>query len=225
MKPRFSTLVSIVVHTVVIGAAVLWSVIAPDTLPSPRDVLAYTEIMPIKVPNVPAPPRSPSPAGPAVSPNAAPLDEPDRILVETGLENAPSARGPVDAVGVIDGLPGGLPGGSEVVAAPPPPPRQPDKPPVPIPLHSGIQAPRKTVDVSPEYPAIARAARQEGIVILESVIDVDGRVESVRVLKGYPLLNEAAVAAVKQWRFTPALLNNKPVPVVMTVTVMFKLQQ
>jgi protein TonB len=87
-----------------------------------------------------------------------------------------------------------------------------------------MRAPEKIVDVKPIYPALAQAARREGLVILEAVIDVKGNVESVRVLKGVPLLDEAAVAAVRQWRFTPALLNSESVPVVMTVTVSFQLK-
>ena len=64
----------------------------------------------------------------------------------------------------------------------------------------------------------------QGVVILEAVIDAKGAVASVRVLRSIPLLDQAAVDAVQQWRFTPALLNSEPVPVVMTVTVNFTLQ-
>ncbi len=90
-------------------------------------------------------------------------------------------------------------------------------------LHSGMQAPRKTVNVDPVYPRVAQAVRIEGVVILEAVIDVQGRVESVRVLRSIPLLDQAAVDAVKQWTFTPTLLNGVPVPIAMTVTVNFEL--
>jgi len=86
-----------------------------------------------------------------------------------------------------------------------------------------MQAPRKIVNVNPVYPGIARSAQVAGVVILEAVIDARGRVESVRVLRSIPPLDQAAVDAVKQWIFTPALLNGVPVPVVMTVTVNFEL--
>jgi protein TonB len=78
--------------------------------------------------------------------------------------------------------------------------------------------------VAPLYPVVARQAHIEGVVILEAVLDDQGRVESVRVLRSIPLLDQAAVDAVRQWRFTPALLNGQAVPVVMTVTVNFTLQ-
>jgi protein TonB len=91
-------------------------------------------------------------------------------------------------------------------------------------LHSGIRTPQKILYVAPVYPTVARAARVKGIVIIEATIDENGTVESARVLKGEPLLNQAALDAVRQWRFTPALLSGVPVPVVMTVTVDFRLQ-
>ena len=95
---------------------------------------------------------------------------------------------------------------------------------MPIRLHSGMKAPVKTTDVAPVYPVIARNVHKQGVVILEAVLNARGGVESVRVLRSIPLLDQAAVDAVQQWRFTPALLNGQPVPVVMTVTVNFMLQ-
>jgi protein TonB len=85
--------------------------------------------------------------------------------------------------------------------------------------------PAKVVDVAPIYPAIARTARVQGVVILEAVLDAQGRVASVHVLRSIPLLDQAAVDAVQQWRFTPARLNGEAVPVVMTVTVNFTLRE
>jgi protein TonB len=87
-----------------------------------------------------------------------------------------------------------------------------------------IQPPRKTVHVAPVYPAIARANKVQGLVILEAVIGENGRVRNVRVLRSIPLLDAAAVEAVRQWVFSPTLLNGEPVPVVMTVTVAFELK-
>jgi len=86
-----------------------------------------------------------------------------------------------------------------------------------------IQEPRKLRNVNPVYPPDAKQARIQGVVVLECTIDPAGRVASVRTLRGVPLLTEAAVAAVKQWEYTPTVLNGVPVPVRMTVTVNFKL--
>jgi protein TonB len=74
------------------------------------------------------------------------------------------------------------------------------------------------------YPAIAQAARVEGVVIIETTIGTTGQVLNATLLGSVPLLDEAALAAVRQWEFTPTLLNGNPVAVVMTVTVRFTLQ-
>jgi len=69
----------------------------------------------------------------------------------------------------------------------------------------------------------AKQARVQGVVILECTISPQGKVSDVKVLRGIPLLDQAAIDAVKQWVYTPTLLNGVPVPVIMTVTVNFKL--
>jgi TonB family protein len=87
----------------------------------------------------------------------------------------------------------------------------------------GIREPRKLKNVAPDYPEIAKQARVQGVVILEATIGPRGNVTSVTVLRGIPLLDDAAITAVKQWVYEPTLLNGVPVPVIMTVTVNYKL--
>ena len=84
--------------------------------------------------------------------------------------------------------------------------------------------PRRSRTVPPTYPPIAQSARVQGVVILEATIGPDGHVQDVRVLRSIPLLDAAAIEAVKQWVYTPTLLNDVPVPVIMTVTVNFTLR-
>jgi protein TonB len=79
--------------------------------------------------------------------------------------------------------------------------------------------------VRPVYPAIARSAKVQGVVILEVVIGPDGHVRDARVIRSIPLLDQAALDAVKQWEYTSTLLNGVAVPVVMAVTVNFSLAQ
>jgi TonB family protein len=88
-----------------------------------------------------------------------------------------------------------------------------------------IRAPRKLVDVHPVYPASMRESGREGIVPIEAIIGQDGSVTSVRVVSAqvHPDFAIAAVDAVRQWKFSPTLLNGAPVEVVMTVSVAFKL--
>jgi len=93
----------------------------------------------------------------------------------------------------------------------------------PVRVGGDIKEPRRTYDVKPVYPAIAQQAGIEGIVIIEAIIGVDGSVEEARILRPVPLLDQAALDAVTQWRYAPTLLNGQPVRVVMTVTVSFNL--
>jgi TonB family protein len=96
--------------------------------------------------------------------------------------------------------------------------------PAPLRVGGNIKAPVKTKDVRPVYPEDAKAARVQGVVILEVLVDGEGAVSEARVLRSIPMLDQAAHDAVTQWRFTPTLLNGQPVPVMMTVTVNFTLQ-
>jgi len=220
---RSFTLFSIVVHTIVIAGGLYAQIVADSDLPTLHRPIIFdsSPFMPVEI-------QLPTPrieravkASETVSPNAAPVVAPAGVRDETGHEDDPApTRGAVTGVesappSAIDGL------GIGDIASPPPPPPQPAPP---MHLHSGMKAPVKTLDVAPVYPTIARNARVQGVVILEAVLDVQGRVQSVRVLRSIPLLDQAAVEAVQQWRFTPALLNGVAVPVVMTVTVNFTLQ-
>ncbi len=84
-----------------------------------------------------------------------------------------------------------------------------------------IRPPIKIKDVAPVYPAIARSARVTGAVTVEATIGEDGKVADVRVVKSVPLLDQAALDAVRQWEYRPTLLNGVPVPVVVTVVINF----
>jgi protein TonB len=143
----------------------------------------------------------------------APVEVPDQVKPEQsdlGIDGGVSG-------GVEGGVPGGVVGG--VVGG------LPDAPPPPQAVRVGgqIKEPKKLKNVAPEYPDIAKQARVQGVVILECTISPQGKVTDVKVLRGIPLLDAAAIDAVKQWVYTPTLLNGVPVPVIMTVTVNFKL--
>jgi protein TonB len=218
--------VSVLVHALVLAALVALQLTNVIALPAPTQVLAYVQASPIaQVPDPPAPPRSrtqPASADsrPHVSSTAAPVVEPRDIAPET-VENVARTDRPGPPVdGGLFGVPDGL-GHTEAVA---PSPSPNPAPPAPMRLHSGIRAPTKLVHVAPAYPAIARAAHVQGVVIIEATLDADGSVAATRVLRSIPLLDRAAVDAVRQWRFTPTLLNGVPVAIIMTVTVNFALE-
>ena len=98
------------------------------------------------------------------------------------------------------------------------------KAPGPVRLADLPVAPRKVVDVRPVYPDIARQARKEGTVVMEAVLDPTGRVTQLRVIQSVPLLDQAAMDAVRQWRYTPSTLGGHPVSVLMSITIRFTLQ-
>ena len=91
----------------------------------------------------------------------------------------------------------------------------------PVRVGGNIRTPTRTHGVEPAYPPTARAAGIQGVIILEIVIGEDGAVSNARVLRSIPLLDQAALDAVRQWRYEPTLLNGVPTPVIMTVTVNF----
>ena len=115
-------------------------------------------------------------------------------------------------------------GGGSLQPGSPPAVSQPAGAQEPVRVGGNVTEPTKVRHVPPVYPPAARRMRAQGVVILETVIGTTGAVEDVRVLRSVPLLDEAAITAVRQWRYTPTLLNDVPVPVVMTVTVNFTLQ-
>jgi len=205
---------SIVVH--VIGACALFiaPLFATDTLPEPRTATEFIRVTPL-VPPAPPPVRR---IAPSVSPRAdvPPLEAPTGIRPESPIEPIDVPPPPDEnLIAFGQGLP--------EIADPPPPP--PETPRAPVRPGGNIEQPKKIVNVPPVYPPLARAARVQGIVILEAVIGEDGGVRDVRILRPVnPLLDAAAADAVRQWRFTPTLLNGQPVPVVMSVTVAFTLQ-
>ncbi len=218
-RSRYTVPISFVVHAAAAAVLVAIPILAPAVLPALRGAdIVYAEIV---VPPVPPPPPPPAPRvietrPPAVNPSAAPVTAPDSIEPETDLMRDLAVLHTAD-VGIV-GVTGDL---ETVITAPPAPP-----PPSSGPVRVGgkVRPPSKIRDAAPVYPAIAQAARVEGTVIIDAVIDEQGRVQSARVLRSIPLLDEAALAAVREWAYTPTLLNGVPVPVVMTVTVRFALR-
>lgn len=151
----------------------------------------------------------------------APDEEPPMVGVIPGFNGVDS--------GILVGsrLAGNGPAGSLVgltPAAPPPPPP-------PAPKHAlvvrggDVQAAKLIRKVVPIYPPLALRARVEGTVILEINVDEEGNVTEVRVLQGNPLLEDEAVRAVKQWKYSPTLLNGEPIPILSTVKVEFRLKR
>jgi len=224
MPPRrFITFLSALVHAAILSTVFVTQLLSLGPLPVPRTVLAFSDAFPARLIDVPLPPpprgTSASPSGPE---NVAPIEPPTEIAPERDMPMAPSGHEVTGVRGVETGVLGGLdlPGDGLAVEPPPPPPPVSQEP---IRLHAGMQAPRKIVNVPPRYPTHAQLARIEGVVVLDAVIDSTGRVTDVRVTRSIQALDQAAIDAVRQWRFTPTLLNGEPVSILLTVTVRFTL--
>jgi len=219
-------IVSFAVHLVAIAAVVVATLLLPDVLPRPHASIAYAVEGPRQVRltdiALPAPVPGRARSAPALESAApVPVDAPHGITEESSAAGTAAASEPRVSdvvVGVGDGT--GLVTGTGLDAVPPPPTAPPTQP---VRLHAGIEPPRKLNDVTPLYPPLARAAGVRGVVIIEATIDGDGVVVAARVLRSVPMLDEAALAAVRRWRYAPARLNGVPAAVLITVTVNFTL--
>jgi periplasmic protein TonB len=204
--------------------------------------LIYTQALPkamlttlLVAPPPPPPPPPPPQATPqVVRPVVRLLNEgvltqpkaiPKQVAVFKEAPLPPEAPGVAGGLGLGDGgLLGGLAGGATGAAPPPPPPPPPPpKPTGPIKVGGNVQEAKVIARPNPIYPALARQARIQGSVVLHAIIDKDGRVSELQVISGHPLLVQSALAAVRNWRYQPTLLNGEPVEVDTTITVTFVL--
>src|SRR6266571_2788791 len=132
---------------------------------------------------------------------------------------------PPPSSGVMGGVVGGVPGGSAggVIggiigsAAPPPKVATPQK----LRVSSGVAEGLKIHDVTPTYPQMARIAHIQGDVLLQATISKSGVIENLHGVQGHPILIQAAMDAVKQWKYKPYILNGEPVEVETTIKVQF----
>jgi periplasmic protein TonB len=223
MPPRRAfRLISLAIHLVVFAWAISISVLDVGPLPAPRVALAYQDLTVVRFADIALPAPRPESAAPPRATAAVPIDAPDALTPERTMSpGAPGVQGPTPIAGVIDGLPGVIDG----LTAPPvvtPTPRAARASQTPVRV-SSIQTPKKIVHVAPRYPEVAQAVHVQGVVVLEAVIDARGSVQSVSVVQSIPLLDQSAIDAVRQWRFTPTILNGEAVPIILTVTVNFTL--
>ncbi len=230
---RWTVIVSMIFQVGFLGILILIPLIYTEALP--RTMMATLLVAPPPPPPPPPPPAA-APvvkvkpvahlmqAGKLVAPKAIPKDV--KIFKE---EEAPPDVG---MVGVTGGVPGGIPGGSAggviggVIGgvagsnlAPPPKVQQ------RIRQGGNVQAALIVNRVQPLYPPLARQTRISGTVKLHAIIAKDGSVQQLEVFAGHPLLVQAALDAVRQWRYKPTLLNGEPVEVDTTIDVIFSLNQ
>jgi periplasmic protein TonB len=229
----FATTTSLIVNCLAIVAMLIIPLAFPEALPKAQ-LLTFL---------VAPPPPPPPPAAAEVQHvvrqiqtdmlNTGALRTPTKIPQKIQMIKEEEAPPPMPASGgVVGGVPGGIPGGqmggvigsvisatSSLAAVPKFVPATPQR----IRISAGVTKGLLIQRIEPPYPTLAGAARVQGDVVLSAVIDSNGHITNLLLVSGHPMLVPAAIAAVKQWRYKPYLLNGQPVEVETTITVIFTL--
>jgi protein TonB len=228
---RLTLTASVLTHVVLIAAIVIVPLLLVDDLVPPSTSIRAFFVEPASIAPPPPPPPPPAPGirmarkptvptpPPAADVFRAPMVVPAEIVPEVAdLGTDLGVEGGV-AGGVEGGMPGGVIGGivGGVVGGMPAPT------PAPVRIGGNIKAPKVVHRVAPIYPQLAATARVQGVVIVEAQVDEHGVVRTAQVLRGSPLLDAAALEAVRQWRYQPLLLNGQPSAFVLVITVNFNL--
>ena len=233
-----STLVSSLAHGAFFGTLFVFvSLSGQLALPDPNQTSSLMAILvaaPPPPPPAAAEPASPAPAASAPAPEEPVLKElapaPPQLDFDLDLPLAPPEEPPVLALAAAPGLSNGLGGGfgsgpgagfgveggvgwSTGASGPG----------VPVRVGKGISAPEVIHRVEPVYPPDAVTARVEGTVVVEATVDEQGNVIAVNVLRSIGPLDQAAIDAVTQWRYSPLRVNDEPAQFVLTVNVSFRL--
>jgi protein TonB len=231
-RQSLATVTSFIVNCLAIGVLLIIPLAFPESLPKGQ-LLTFLV----------APPPPPPPPPPAAEVqrvvrqiqtdmlNTGQLRTPSRIPQRVQMIREEEAPPPMPSVGgVVGGVPGGIPGGqlggviggivnATSAAVPKFVPVTPQR----VRISQGVTKGLLVQKIEPQYPPLARAARVQGDVVLSAVIDTNGQITNLQLVSGHPMLVPAAIAAVKQWRYKPYLLNGQPVEVETTITVIFSL--
>ena len=232
--PSHSTLPIVISTTAQAAAAavvvMVTGLFVAEQIPKVPTMLAF-------VAPLPSPPPAPPPPSAHRSASAKPITRSEPVLsarqdvvVDEARLSEPETTGPPsfdDGVegGIEGGVPGGIVGG--LVGGPPEPPPPPPVPETPPPIRIGgkIQSPTLLHRVEPLYPPVAVSARLQGLVILEALVDRDGTVVDVKVLRSAgSVLDREALIAVRQWRYAPLALNGQRMGFVVTVVLSFSVE-
>jgi periplasmic protein TonB len=218
----WSVILSGIVQAFILGILILIPLIYTEALPK-----AMLSTLLIAPPPPPPPPPPPQAVKTVIKPvarliTAGKLMQPRAIPKEVEVFKEAALPPDVAPTGGLGGVFGGIPGGNMIAAAGPAAP-PPPKPAAPQRIKQGGNVTAASIinQTRPLYPPLARQARIQGSVVLHAIIDKEGKVAQLEVISGHPLLVQAALDAVKQWRYRPTLLNGDPVEVDTTITVTF----
>ena len=235
--PSHSTLPMVISTTAQAAAAAVTVMVTvlfvTEQIPKVPTMLAFVAPSPTPPP-APAPPPPPAQRSASVEPvtraEAVLSTREDVVPVDEARSSEPETTGPPSFHdGVAGGIEGGVPGGIADglvggLPEPPPPPPVPEAPP-PIRIGGKIPAPTLLHRVEPFYPPVAVSARLQGLVILEALVDRDGAVADVKVLRSAgSVLDREALIAVRQWRYAPLVLNGHRLRFVVTVILSFSVE-
>ena len=232
-RRAFATTTSFVFNCVAVGLMLIMPLMFTEELPKAQ-LLTFLVAPPPPPPPPPAAAAEPVRAVRQIQTdmlNTGQLRTPTKIPQKVQMIKEEEAPPPMMATGgVVGGVPGGVPGGqlngviggivnSISSAAPKFVPVIPQR----VRISQGVTKGLLVHRVEPAYPPLARAARVQGEVVLSAVISVNGDIQNLQLVSGHPMLVPAALAAVKEWRYKPYLLNGQPVEVETTITVIFAL--
>ena len=221
----WTTAFSFAMQMLLAGLLVLLPLIYTEALPK-QQLMSFLE--------APTPPPAPAPRQLAKAPSSRPVSEldngvlrppaeiPKRIAMVNEEEAPPTGTAEVPGA-VPGGLPNGVANGVMSVITREVPVAVPKIAAQKVRVSSGVAQGLLVHQVTPQYPTLARQARIQGTVILQAVIGKDGTVQNLRVLSGHPMLVQAALDAVRQWRYKPYYLNGEPVEVDTQINVNFTL--
>jgi len=234
-RKAFATTTSFIFNCVAVGVMLIMPLVFTEDLPKAQ-LLTF-----LVAPAPPPPPPPPAAAQPVKIVreiqsevlNTGQLRTPSRIPQKVQMIKEEEAPPPIMATGgVVGGVPGGIPGGQaggvigSIISASNAASNAPKFIPVApqrVRISQGVTKGLLIHRVEPVYPALARAARVQGDVILTAIISTNGEIENLQLVSGHPMLVPSALAAVKQWRYKPYLLNGTPTEVETTITVIFTL--
>ena len=224
-KSKYWSVVSLLVNGSMLMALILWPLLHPEALPE-------QSIAPLMV--APSPPPPPAPAAPAAKVLMKSeilnneLQAPSRIPKQIKAVNEAAVPPRMDGVIGMENMGSATPGGiGTIIGSVGMGTATVVKPEIPrkVSLPSRLMTGNLLDKVMPEYPAIAKAAGIHGTVVLQATISRTGSIENLRVISGPPMLQQAAINAVRSWRYKPYLLNGDPVEVETTINVVFNLSE
>jgi periplasmic protein TonB len=222
-KSKYWSILTLLFDGALLLVLIVWPLLHPEALPT--QVMARLMVAPPPPPPLPSPVRTPR-----VSVKSELLDRqlqaPSKIPKEIQMVKEAAVAPSMDAVKGVEGLADGTPGGLGTVIG-----NIGTEPvrivkalrPRSLNVSSGVAEGNLLEKILPQYPAIAKAARIQGTVVLQATISKTGMIQNLKVISGPPMLQQAAVDAVRSWRYKPYLLNGDPVDVETTINVVFNL--